>query len=268
MGNAYALHNCQCRGVMCNARLRGLTMQKVLHLAFPGRLVLPLCVIFLLVQGCTAQGVTQDPVNRVFTWFSYMNGDDLRAVCTQGATDRYRLIYNARWTEQVRSYDIVAARPLPGTQGIGVPVEAELTAQAFAPAPIFNAYLARLNGGEATQTAQVRVAPDIFATLEAAIWQVATQPESEANWLRSDRYFWLVMGCREGAFRLRGFEVTPQSHDALIFLAPLQSIDPAVQPLAPPRVLPDQPYAQTAGERTRREVRFRVQVRNNHVVGQ
>ncbi|HBA42934.1 MAG TPA: hypothetical protein DCZ07_08160, partial [Alphaproteobacteria bacterium] len=62
-------------------------------------------------------------------------------------TNRYRLIYNARWTEQVRSYDIVAARALPGTQGVGVPVDAKLTAQVFAPAPIFNAYLDRLNGG-------------------------------------------------------------------------------------------------------------------------
>ncbi len=243
-------------------------MQRVLQLVFPGRLILLLCAILLLVQGCAARGVTEDPVKRVFTWFSYMNGDDLRAACTQGATNRYRLIYNARWTEQVRSYDIVAARALPGTQGVGVPVDAKLTAQVFAPAPIFNAYLDRLNGGEATQTAQTRIAPDIFAKLETAIWQNVAQSEREGDWLRSDRYFWVVMGCREGTFRLTGFEVTPETHDALTFLALLRSIDPIAKPLARPRALPDQPYAQTAGERERREVRFRVQVRNNHLVGQ
>lgn len=231
------------------------------------RLLLVLCMT-LLAQGCAARGPASDPVGRVLSWFSYMNGDDLRSACARGATDRYRLIYNARWTGQVRSYDLVAARPLPGTQGHSVPVDAKLMARSFTPAPLLNAYLDRLNGGDATQVEEVRLAPDSFRALEGAILEIASRPGGEGSWLRSDRYFWLVMGCRDGVFRLRGFEVTPETHDGLVFLAPLIEVDPITRPLAPPRALPEQPYAQTAGQRERREVRFRVQVRDNRLVGQ
>lgn len=230
------------------------------------RLLSVLCIT-LLVQGCTALGPASDPVSRVLSWFSYMNGDDLRRACARGATDRYRLIYNARWTEQVRSYDLVAARPLPGTQGHAVPVDAKLVAQSFTPAPIFNAYLDRLNGGDATQVEEVRLAPDAFRRLEAAIFDVTSRTGGEGSWLRSDRYFWLLMGCRDGVFHLTGFEVTPETHDGLVFLAPLIAVDPITRPLVRPRALPEQPYAQTAGQRERREVRFRVQVRDNHLIG-
>ncbi len=231
------------------------------------RLLFVLCTAFL-VQGCAARGPASDPVSRVLSWFSYMNGDDLRSACARGATDRYRLIYNGRWTEQVRSYDLVAARALPGTQGQAVPVDAKLMAQSFTPAPLFNAYLERLNGGDATQVEEVRLEPDDFRRLEGAISEIASRMDGEGSWLRSDRYFWLIMGCRDGEFRLTGFEVTPEIHDGLVFLAPLIAVDPVAGPLARPRALPEQPYAQTAGQRERREVRFRVQVRDNRLVGQ
>ena len=54
--------------------------------------------LLLLPAGCTTRGAEHDPIARTLTWYSYLNGDDLRAACTAGATDRYRLVYNAIWT--------------------------------------------------------------------------------------------------------------------------------------------------------------------------
>src|SRR3546814_20917874 len=48
------------------------------------------------------------------TWLSYLNGDDMRAACVEGAPLPYRLIYNADYDEQLRSYDVTGT---PGSDG-------------------------------------------------------------------------------------------------------------------------------------------------------
>src|SRR3546814_11799868 len=48
------------------------------------------------------------------TWLSYLNGDDMRAACVEGAPLQYRLIYNADYDEQLRSYEVTGT---PGSDG-------------------------------------------------------------------------------------------------------------------------------------------------------
>src|SRR3546814_7255248 len=48
------------------------------------------------------------------TWLSYPNGDDMRAACVEGAPLQYRLIYNADYDEQLRSYEVTCT---PGSDG-------------------------------------------------------------------------------------------------------------------------------------------------------
>src|SRR4051812_2306638 len=43
---------------------------------------------------------------RSLNWFSYVAAEDIRAACQHGGRSRLRLIYNALWEEQVRSYEI------------------------------------------------------------------------------------------------------------------------------------------------------------------
>ena len=43
--------------------------------------------------GCNYQG-RDDALSQRFTWFSYMNGDDILAACNPGAPDRFRFVYN------------------------------------------------------------------------------------------------------------------------------------------------------------------------------
>jgi hypothetical protein len=77
--------------------------------------------------GCSYSGGVENPLIRKATWFSYLNGDDLRDRCARAPdTLEIRLIYNGNFKEQVRSYEIrgeraggaiVTARAMPQDAG-------------------------------------------------------------------------------------------------------------------------------------------------------
>ena len=63
------------------------------------------------------------PIVRSFNWFAYVGGDDIRAACRPGGRNRVRLIYNALWEEQVRTYEIFLQPD--GTAGLNIGVLAD-----------------------------------------------------------------------------------------------------------------------------------------------
>lgn len=66
-----------------------------------------ICAAALVAAGCSYSGGIENPVTRKASWFSYLNGDDVRARC-RNQSDRFevRLIYNGNFKQQVRSYQI------------------------------------------------------------------------------------------------------------------------------------------------------------------
>src|SRR3546814_13261450 len=68
----------------------------------------------LLLAACLYRGNIDDPMTIKATWLSYLNGDDMRAACVEGAPLQYRLIYNADYDEQLRSYAVTGT---PGSDG-------------------------------------------------------------------------------------------------------------------------------------------------------
>src|SRR3546814_17861315 len=68
----------------------------------------------LLLAACLYRGNIDDPMTIKATWLSYLNGDDMRAACVEGAPLQYRLIYNADYDEQLRSYEVTGT---PGSAG-------------------------------------------------------------------------------------------------------------------------------------------------------
>ncbi|MBY0430623.1 MAG: hypothetical protein K2Q10_05460, partial [Rhodospirillales bacterium] len=66
----------------------------------------------LFLSACAYRsGFVDNPINRKASWFSYVDGADLRAACKPGTPDRTRLIYNADYQIQVRSYDLGESEP-------------------------------------------------------------------------------------------------------------------------------------------------------------
>lgn len=63
------------------------------------------------VASCTYQGGDiGDPLTRKAQWFSFVEGEDIRASCAAGTPDRYRLVYNGIYDEQLRIYEVDALR--------------------------------------------------------------------------------------------------------------------------------------------------------------
>jgi len=59
------------------------------------------------LSACAAgEGTADNPVLRKFQWFSYLEGGDFKDACVAGAANRYRMVYNGIYIEQVRAYDL------------------------------------------------------------------------------------------------------------------------------------------------------------------
>src|SRR5262245_13125246 len=62
----------------------------------------------------------EQPIVRSFSWFNYVGGDDIRAACGKDGRNHLRLVYNAIYDEQVRTYEIFLQPD--GTAGMTVGV--------------------------------------------------------------------------------------------------------------------------------------------------
>ena len=79
------------------------------------------------LSACASVGTVNDPVGRSLTWYSYLNGDDIRDRCDSEAPDEMRLVFNGRYREQVRQYDLTPW-PQPGLLNVLVTQGANLLA--------------------------------------------------------------------------------------------------------------------------------------------
>ena len=63
------------------------------------------CVIIL--GACEYTGRPDNALEKRFTWLSFLAGEDLKESCRNHAPPRYRFVFNAIYSEQVRTYDII-----------------------------------------------------------------------------------------------------------------------------------------------------------------
>src|SRR4051794_15991884 len=78
----------------------------------------------LFLSGCATSGAIDNTDASKLTWFSYINGEDLRVQCSREGADRYRLIYNSKSSGQLRSYEVQGSGN--GKGGGGAVVEARI----------------------------------------------------------------------------------------------------------------------------------------------
>ncbi|WP_373084444.1 hypothetical protein [Sneathiella sp.] len=153
-------------------------------------------VLFAAVlASCASEpGGTNNPIMRPFQWFSYANGDDIRNVCVPGRNSRYRLIYNALYDEQVRTYDIVQlltskeATQVTRVFSGGINADWNLASSGFDP--------------HATQQSREIISiSDLVAIEQALIKSGFEQPAIKGQILHSDSFYWIAMVCRDGIFK-------------------------------------------------------------------
>lgn len=200
--------------------------------------------------ACAYHGASQDsPLSRRFSWFSYLNGDDLRARCVPGAPATYRFVYNGVYVQQVRTYDV-----LPSGSGD----RADLRVRVIGPADLSDVQV-RLQVSTLFQdlTAPWRgkidtvpLTSEDLAKLDRSLAASGVfRPAPAGLRLRGEDFFWIAAVCVNGSFTFNAFKWDSPEFAALTFPQLLLSWDPTGVPLNPPRSLsPFDIYGQTAPE--------------------
>jgi hypothetical protein len=198
-----------------------------------------------MAGACAYKEGADDPVSRKLNWFSYLNADDVRDGCTDGAPARYRLVYNgvyfAPGNEQVRTYDI---QTVPGsTEGHQVKVRvigAVNLSNVVIDDPIrtlFNDPRDLLAPGRGV-IEHVTISDGDLATLDRALADSGFfRPAPAGLRLRSVDFYWLAAACVDGRFVYNAYKWPSPEFDRLTFPAVLLSWDPTGIPLNPPKTL-------------------------------
>jgi hypothetical protein len=206
-------------------------------------------LLALAVAGCAYRG-RDDALSQRFTWFSYMNGDDIRAACVPGAVDRFRFVYNGVYIQQARTYDI---RPRPDGGGYTLKVRvlgpADLSNVSIDPWTIVDDPLDLLAPYAGRRSSLALGGRDIDALVGRLTQSGLFQPAPSGLYLRSEDFFWVGVACVDGRLAFNAWRWPSSRFEALTFPELLLSWDQTGIPVNPPRNLaPFDIYGQTNPE--------------------
>ena len=151
----------------------------------------------LLLAACTYQGDLSTPGAQKLTWFSYLDGDDIRAACTAEGPDRYRLVYNGVYEEQLRAYEVTIDAGGGGAYRARVQGEASLT----------RITLEDPLAPWRWQTSEAALTPEQTEAFKAALWDsgfYAAPPVGKRFY--SGGFYWWAVACEDGAMRYNAWE--------------------------------------------------------------
>ena len=199
------------------------------------RLVSALLVVLLaagLAAACAYRGDIDNPATIKATWLSYLNGDDMRAACVEGAPLQYRLIYNADYDMQLRSYEVTGAQSNDGGAG-----GAHLTIRVLGESGIvvnemsFSDPLAFTRWKRSEAPLGASVVERLNAALEAS---GAFEPAPKGLQLFSKETYWISNLCRDGVFYFNAWRFPSDRFDAISFDALLFALDETGVPVREP----------------------------------
>jgi hypothetical protein len=218
---------------------------------------LPLLAVLAGLVACTAEGPAENPLIRKFTWFSYVNGDDLRAECRPGAPPRYRFVYNGVYQQQVRTYDIGAEPPDSphyrlAARVIGRTVVSEVVIgdweDVFRP------------GRGVIRSVPLRQL-DLDALDRSLVASGFFEPPPAGMRLRSDDFYWIAVACLGGRAVFNAYKWPSPEFDGLVWAKLLLSWDPTDVPFNQPRPLSElEIYGTLNPESVERAPRFTLTI--------
>ncbi len=213
---------------------------------------------FLGLAARTSAGPASSPVSRTAEWFSYIAGEDIQAGCHEGAPDRYRFVYNAVYTEQVRTYDLSLET---GATGL-----LRLTVFGGFPVSTFSLKdpLARWRGEVSWES----VTPESVARIRAELADAGFfAPPPVGKFLDSGNFYWVVNACIDGRHYFNVFTAPGHPVAELGFFVELlryDGTDVALNPVRPREARgEDRPGPPTSLEAARLGPRFLLQVGND-----
>ncbi len=210
-------------------------------------------LLALLTGACTYRGGIDNPVVQRATWFSYLDGTDIRESCKPGALDRYRLVYNGRYHEQLRSYEVVA----DGAGG------AYLVARALSDrANLVNLTLNDPLEPWRWRKSGERLSPEAFAEFRRRLFESGFGSEPLVGLrLYSEAFYWVTSGCADGVFQFNAWDYPSERFDALRFPEFLFARDRTGVAVNPPLPLPPEWLFAERGQTGSRSERTRFVLR-------
>jgi hypothetical protein len=180
-------------------------------------------LVFGLSATASAQRADRNvdmPIVRSVNWFGFVGGDDIRASCVSGGRDRLRLVYNALWEEQVRTYEIYLQPD--GTAGLNVGVLAD---QGSVSAVTIAAGEDALNpwrmrrGQRLLDAAETR---ELMRLLQASS---AFGPPRDGLRLPDNDFWWTVASCRGGVWGFQAYHYPTDGFANVRFSEKLFALD-------------------------------------------
>ena len=208
-------------------------INRIIHRSFLARCGLCcMCLIGgLLASACTFEG-SRHPVPFKFTYFSYLNGDDIRSQCANGGHDILRFVYNGIYTEQVRTYDLFPNR----RESSRFILESRVSSEADLSFIKGEWHWPDLFAPWRPVVSRVSLTSDDFQGLRRALTSSGffAKPVFYGN-LSSVKFYWIVSGCVDRKFHLRAFVWPEGSFIRAEFPQLLLSWDRTNIPVNPPR---------------------------------
>ena len=184
-------------------------------------------IAIAMLSACTYTGGT-DPVSRKLSWFSYLNGDDIREACTPGAPNQVRLVYNGIQIEQVRTYDIAddAGAPVMRVRILG---QGKFNTLKFdSMASVFEPWTG--------QSETVVLPHDAWRTIATTMKESgALQAPPDGLDLKPYDFYWITDSCLDGQFRFNAFRWPSAEFRDATFPGLVLGWDVTGVPINPPR---------------------------------
>jgi len=201
-------------------------------------------LLLVLSLGACAYTGAGDPVSRKFTWFSYLNGEDIRQSCATGGPDRYRFVYNGINVEQRRTYDLTVG---------GGPRGHLMAVRVIGPSDLSNFSAGDLLGPWRGAAADVWLLDRQVAELEQILQRDGSFAGPPAGLrLPSIGFYWVAMACRAGKFSFDAYLWPSERFEQAALPAWLLALDFTGVAINPPRdATPWHVYPEGADEDSR-----------------
>ncbi len=215
-----------------------------------------LSTVMLGLVGCASVGSISNPIERKFTWLSYIQGGDFSELCSPTRPNQYRLVYNGVYTEQLRTYDLSASGDL-AVRVIGPAYLNEM--EISNPSDLLNPW----RGHSASRL----LTPDQVDLLVDTLEQDgAFGPPAEGLELSSKGFFWTIAACHGGAYHFTALSWPSPAWDKARFDDVVFALDPSSVAVNPPRKT-DTRQDMTAGVKDAKPIEFHTKVGKRGLAG-
>lgn len=182
--------------------------------------------IFVGLAACTIQEAVKEPLIQRFVWFDYLNGEDIREACQPGTPWHYRLVYNARYKEQLRRYELLA-------DGAGGGI---LVSRAQGGGPTGGFSLSEPLEEIQWKRSEVRLSAGEVAQFDAALRDSGFHQEPPVGLkLPSAGFYWVAISCRDGEVDFNAWRLPAEGDSGPTFPDFLFERDKTEVAVNPPR---------------------------------